>query len=148
MYRVAREKIEAGLSRGARIMLALFAGVFGAAMILMASPETGGKRIFFYGFGAFCLLIALACATRGRARQFAGSVIGCALFFSGVAYLVAELRAGTILTTRPGDPSVHHALLFLVLIGIPGAAYAIRQRFGFRKRLEQTESADGDVAHR
>ena len=133
MHRESRQTIEAGLSLGARIVLAIFSAVFGFVMILLASPESGSKRPFFYGFGAFCLLIAIACVTKGRVRQFVGSVIGCALFLVGIAYLANELFEGVLWTSRGGAPSAYKAVLFLLLIGIPGATYALRQRFGFRK---------------
>jgi predicted membrane channel-forming protein YqfA (hemolysin III family) len=133
MHENARAAIEGGLSRGARITLVLFAGLFGVAMILIAPPDSDSKRWFFYVFGAFCLAIAIACVTRGRVRQFAGSLIGSAIFLAGVAYLVDALLHGTLWSLRGSDPRAYDAIKYLLAIGIPGAWYAIRTRFGFRK---------------
>jgi drug/metabolite transporter (DMT)-like permease len=132
MYERAERSINAGLSLGARIVLAIFAVLFGVVMILIASPESGSKAVFFYGFGAFCLAIAVACVVSGRLRQFVGSVIGTAIFLVGIAYLIAEIHDGAFLSFHRGDPSVYKAVLYLLFIGLPGASYAFRTRFGFR----------------
>ena len=49
MYEQAETSINAGLSLGARIVLALFAASFGVVMIAIASPETGSVRFFSTG---------------------------------------------------------------------------------------------------
>ena len=133
MYERAERSINEGLSLGARIVIALFAALFGIVMIAIASPESGAKAVFFYGFGAFCLMIAVACIAKDRVRQFVGSVIGSAIFLAGVAYLVAEVREGVFWSPHRGDPSAYKAILYMLFIGLPGASYAYRTRFGFRK---------------
>ena len=134
MYEQAEQSIHEGLSLGARICLGSFAAVIGAMMILIAGPESGSKAAFFYGFGAFCLCIAVACVSTGRARQFVGSVIGTLVFLAGVAYLFAQIGDGVFWSSRRSEPSAFMAVLYLLFIGIPGAAYAFRTRFGFRRR--------------
>jgi len=133
MYEQAVKSIDQGLSLGARIALGSIAAVFGLVMILIASPETGSKAIFFYGFGAFCLSIAIACFTTGRVRQFVGSTIGCIIFLTGVWYLASEVYAGALWSSRRSDPSAYTAVLYLLFIGLPGLSYAYRARFGFPK---------------
>jgi hypothetical protein len=135
----AAESIGAGLGRGSRIVLASFACLFGVGMILMAAPETGSKKLFFYAFGAFCLLIATACVTRGRLRQFAGSVIGCVVFLGSLAYLGYALLDGKRLSSRGGEPSAFNAAVFLLLVGVPGVAYALRERFGYWQAPEDID---------
>ena len=132
MYEQANKTINQGLSLGARITLGLISGLFGDVMLLIAPPTD--KAIYFYLFGTFCLFITVACVTSGRVRQFVGSVIGSAVFIMGLAYLVSELTAGVYWSSRRSEPSVFNALLYLFFIGLPGAAYAYKARFGFRKQ--------------
>lgn len=85
-------------------------------------------------FGIFCLLIALACSTWGRVRQFIGSLVGTLMFCLSVAYLWSEMTAGPLFSLRKSEPSVLNAVLFLAFFGVPGLAYAFKARFGFRKK--------------
>ncbi len=132
MYEQANKSINRGLSLGARIFLGVVAGLFGIVMFLVAPPTE--KAIFFYLFGTFCLLISVACFTQSRLRQFVGSVLGSSIFVLGLVYLIAEVSGGSLWSGRRSEPSVFNAALYLVFIGIPGAAYAYRTRFGFPKR--------------
>jgi len=133
MYEQAETSINAGLSLGARIVLALFAALFGVVMIAIASPETGSKAVFFYGFGALCLAIAVVCVVRGRVRQFIGSVIGLCILVAGVWYLATQLHAGPLVSGSRSQPSVLNAVLFNVVFGLPSIAYIWRTRFGFAR---------------
>jgi hypothetical protein len=132
IYEQANETINQGLSLGARVFLGSISGLFGVVMILIAPPMV--KNIYFYLFGAFYLFITIACFTGGRIRQFVGSTIGVIIFIAGLAYLVAELTAGVYWSARSSEPPVFNALLYLFLIGVPGAAYAYKARFGFPKK--------------
>jgi hypothetical protein len=132
MYERANAEINRGLSFGARLLLGFVAGLFGLIMVLTA-PVGESRAIGFYGFGFFCLLISIACFTSGRVRQFIGSLIGCAIFAVGVAYLVAELFGGPLWSGRRSSPFVFNAVMYLLFIGIPGVVYAYKARFGFRK---------------
>jgi hypothetical protein len=131
MYQAAEEQINRGLSLGARLTLGFFSASFGIVMLLVAPPTD--KAVFFYVFGGFCMLISVACVTRGRIRQFIGSVIGLTLFITSLWYLGAELTAGKILSGSRGEPSLMNAFLFLLAFGIPGVVYAAKARFGRRK---------------
>lgn len=133
MYENAEAVITGGLSRGARITLGVTTALCGAAMFLVAPPMSEPRALGFHAFSVFCFLIAAACFTSGRTRQFIGSVIGCAIFLIGAAYLAEQLLKGSLLSERRGDTSVAGASLFFFSIGLPGAAYAYRTRFGFRK---------------
>ena len=130
MHELANRNINQGLSLGARLLLGTVASLFGGVMFLSATPE---HLVGFYGFGAFCFFIAIACFTKGRVRQFIGSSIGCTIFIVGIVYLATQLYSGTLFTGRRAEPSAFNALLYLLFIGIPGAAYAYKVRFGFRK---------------
>lgn len=121
------------LSVGARLLLGGFTLLIGALMVLVASPEEGDKRLFFYAFAGFCFLISFACVSKGRPRQFVGSIIGAVVFGSGVWYLASTLGADPVASTSRAEPSTLNALLFLLFFGLPGALYAWRTRFGFRK---------------
>ena len=132
MYRAAEEQINKGLSSGARGVLGFFSGLFGVVMILVAPPTD--KAVYFYMFGAFCLLITLACFTKGRARQLIGSILGCALFVLSVGYLVYETAVGPLFSGSRSASSILNALFFVAVYGIPGAAYAYKARFGLGKR--------------
>jgi hypothetical protein len=123
-------RILRGLGLGPRIMLAVFAAVFAAVMFLTAE---GPGRTFSYLFGGLCVVVTLACVLPGRARQFFGSVVGTLLFIAAGWYLYSEIRSGPIFPERPGEPSVLFAGLFALICGLPGIAYALTTRFGFRK---------------
>jgi hypothetical protein len=132
MYEQANETINRGLSQGARLLLGAVAGLFGAFMIL-AAPRS--EQLFgFYLFGAVCFTIALACVTRGRLRQFFGSLIGSAMFVAGLWYLVSELTDGALWSGSRSEPSAFNAVLYLIFIGLPGAAYVWKARFGLRRK--------------
>lgn len=132
MYKQAEEQlVRRGLSPFARFVLGGVAAAFGVMMILIA-PQND-KAVFFHGFGVFCLLIAVACLTTGRIRQFVGSVIGIALLALSGWYLYAELTGGPVISARRSEPSAFNAWLFFLAFGVPGAAYAIRTRFGWRR---------------
>src|SRR5690242_4390289 len=132
MYRAAEEQIiHIGLTIGARVVLAFFSAFFGIVMFLVAPPTE--KAALFYAFGGFCVFIALACVTSGRVRRFFGSVIGCTLFGLSLFYLLHELFDGDLIRSNRGEPSILQAIFFLLAFGIPGAAYAVRARFGIGK---------------
>ena len=131
MYRVAAAQINRGLSPTARLILGASALPFGSVMFLVA--PSGPKAIYFYGFAGFCLLITVACATRGRTRQFVGSAIGTLLFGATAMFLGNEISTGDRFFSGRSQPSVWNAALCLFFFGVPGAAYALRVRFGFLK---------------
>jgi hypothetical protein len=133
MYERANEAINQGLSFGARLVLGLIVGLFGVVMFLVAPSGADPKAIGFYGFGTFCFLVAISCFTSGRVRQFIGSVIGCTIFLVGAAYLLAELSDGVLWSGSRANPSAYNAVMYLILIGIPGVVYAYKVRFGFGK---------------
>jgi len=130
MYELANQQINQGLSLGARILLGVFASLFGIVMVLCALP--GDKAIYSQICGGYFLLIGIACFTRGRVRQCVGSAIGCGLFFLSIWYLVTELHGGYFLSRSRGEPSVFNFLLFLIFFGVPGVGYAAKTLFGFR----------------
>jgi hypothetical protein len=132
LYRIAEQQIRSGLSRGARLVLGLSAAVAGIVMFLVAPPTD--KAIWFYAFSAFCLLIALACLTKGRVRQFIGSVIGCALFGFSAWYLVSQIMGGPFISGSRNEPSIVNGLFAFGAFGLPGIAYVIAAKFGFAKR--------------
>jgi hypothetical protein len=132
VYKIAEEHIRAGLSPFARFILGLFAALAGVVMIVVAPPTE--KAILFYAFGGFCLLIAVACVTRGRLRQLLGSIIGCGLFGLSAFILYTELRAGPLISGHRGEPSVVGAVAFFLAFGVPGISYAIHARFGIPNR--------------
>ena len=130
VYKEAEERISAGLSLGARVLLGAVSALFGAVMVFIAPSME--KPIFIYCFGGFCIAIAAACTTTGRVRQFIGSVIGAVMFCVGLWYLGTEVSKGTWVSGSRAGPSALNAVLYLVFIGIPGATYAYRVRFGLR----------------
>jgi hypothetical protein len=81
MYDFASETIQRGLSLCARIALGVVAVIFGSGMILIAPPTD--KASYNYLFGGFRLLIGIVSATRGRLRQFVGSMMARPCFSSG-----------------------------------------------------------------
>jgi hypothetical protein len=132
VYGTANRTINTGLSRGARILLGSVAALFGVMMFVAAQGSTHPVGIM--GFGVFCLLIAVACGTWGRVRQFVGSIIGTVIFLAGIWYLVDELLSGPATSGSRSEPSVLNAIFFLVFFGIPGAAYAYNARFGYSRK--------------
>lgn len=98
-------------------------------MVLVA-PDNG-KAPYFHGLAVFCLLIAVACITQGRARRFVGSVVGAAIFVFTSCYLALEIATGAPLRAARSEPSIGTAALCLMFFGVPGARYAWKVRFGF-----------------
>jgi len=131
VYRIAEEEIGKGLSLGARLTLGIASALFGLTMLLVAPPTD--KAAYFYMLAGFCFLICIACVTRGRIRQFIGSLIGTALFVLSLSYLGFEAMEGRIFSSSRSEPSLLNAIFFLIAFGIPGAAYAAKARFGLRK---------------
>jgi len=132
IHKIGAEVItQRGLSRSARALLATFSGLFGLIMVLTA-PDSN-KAVYFYLSGGFCGLICIACITSSRIRQLAGSCIGTVLFLLSFWYTITELLAHHIGSNGPGAPSLLQSLAFFVAFGIPGASYAYKARFGFRR---------------
>lgn len=138
MYKVAEEEINKGLSPTARFILGFFSGAFGVFMIVIA--PTAERPIYAYAFGVFCLIICLAAVTKGRVRQFMGSIIGCTLFALSGLYLYAQITEGQVDSGSRSEPSVINAVCFLVFFGIPGIAYAIKAKFGMKRDKTKQDS--------
>lgn len=130
MYDKAHKAINRGLGRGARIVIGSISILVGLGMLAIA-PDTE-KAFAFHVFAGFCLLIALTCFSRGRVRQFIGSIIGCTLFLIALYYLGHELLTGPVFSSSRSKPSIVNAALFFVFIGLPGVTFAWKTQFGFR----------------
>ena len=137
MYREAEKAINAGLSLGARALLAFLSSLFGVVILLVAPPTD--KAIFFYAFGGFCLALAILCLVTGRLRQFIGSVFGSGLFALSIWYAADQLIYGTELVGPKSEPNLLNSCLFIMFIGIPGASYAFKAKFGFKKSEPASE---------
>ena len=124
---------EEGLGLGARLLLGISTLLIGLMMAQIATPEEGAKKTFFHGFAGFCFLITIGCLAQRRAREFAGRVVGASVFLAGLWYLGAMLLEGPGSWLALDEPSALQALLFLLVFGLPGAAYALNVRFGFRR---------------
>lgn len=131
MCRQAEEEINSGLSPFSRVLLGLVSGLLGA-MVIFIAPDTD-KRIYFYIFGGFCLVITLACTFKGRIRQFMGSIIGCCLALLSIGYLGSEFIGDEPLMSKRSEQSLYNAVMFSVFFGIPGLSYALKAKFGFKK---------------
>jgi hypothetical protein len=112
-----------------RLILSVFAALFGVTMLLIAPGAE--KPAFHYLFGGFCLAIATVCFTRGRVQRFIGSIIALAIVGITVWYLIAEFTSGPIISGSSAVPSVINAVFALLLFGLPAAAYLRKARFGF-----------------
>ncbi len=136
MYKEADEHIKSGLSLVPRIILGSVSGLFGVVLVLLGIDGFAhhvGNWFAYVAFGMFCSFIALACVTWGRVRQFIGSCIGVIVFGAACWYLISELSGGVLISGRRSEPSVLNAIVFMVVFGMPGLAYTIAARFGFRK---------------
>lgn len=125
------EEVEA-FSTFSKILLGSISGLFGVMMIAIAPPTE--KAIFFYLFGGFCLAICLACVFKGRLRQFIGSSIGSCVFLLALWYLASQFMDGPIVSGGRSEPSVFNAIMFLVVFGLPGLAYATKAKFGIHNK--------------
>ena len=142
MYKQADEQINNGLSLGARIFLGSISALLGGVMIISA-PEND-KALMFYLFAGFCLLITLACFTKNRVRQFAGSIVGVLIFLAGVVYLISEIESGLFWSGQKSEPSVFNAMCYLFFIGLPGISYAYKTRFGFPAQKNNNIDSDNN----
>jgi hypothetical protein len=116
------------MSFGARVLLAVFALLFGVLMIAVAPPTD--KAPLFYAFGAFCIAIAVACVTSGRIAAFFGSLVASGILVMGLQYFASMFLHGPLATGRPSDQSLMNAALFFGVFGLPSAIYLWRARFG------------------
>jgi hypothetical protein len=128
------------MSLGARILLAVFATLFGYIMFLHGTTADPDKAWFSYAFGGFCFFIAAASVLKGRAAQFCGSVVGSCVFVSGLLYLGYELLSGPVVSGSRSESSVINALRFLMVFGVPGLLYTARARFGFGRVQAQPDA--------
>jgi hypothetical protein len=101
--------------------------MFGAVMI--ATTPTGDKAILSYGFGGFCISIALVCFAHGRLARFLGSAIASVVFCAGLAYLADEITGGRIVSNSRSEPSVLNAVMFMLVFGLPAGAYVLKAKF-------------------
>jgi hypothetical protein len=128
------------MSFGARLLIAVFATLFGLLMFAAAPPTE--KAPLFYAFGAFCLAIAVACVAPGRVAQFFGSIVAASVLVMGIAYFGAMAVGGPVATGRRSDQSLVNSLLFLVVFCVPSAMYLWHARFGLG-RSSSAESEPG-----
>jgi hypothetical protein len=120
-----------GMSRGSRIVLSVFSALAGLVMVVAAPPTD--KAPGFYLVALICVLLCIACIGHSKVRQFLGSCVGTVLFAASLWYGYACL----------GQPAFFNALVFFVVLGLPGVAYAVSTRFGFwRKRVDVPAGAD------
>ena len=91
-----------GLSLGARIMLAVFAGAF--AVVMFVTAQSGPGATFSYLFGGLCVVVVLGCVLPGRARHFFGSIVGVLLFGAGIGYLGWRYYAVRFCRAIPANP--------------------------------------------
>ncbi|HEY8155633.1 MAG TPA: hypothetical protein VII72_16010 [Myxococcota bacterium] len=134
MYDVAEKKMNEGLSPFTRWLIALGSALFGVTTIVIADSSDAPTLLIL--FGVFCLLIAVACVTTGRLRQFVGSTIGLALLLTGLSYIYSQM-SGSPLVSRRSQPSLLNSLLFTFFFGLPGLRYAMRARFGLSRSLPE-----------
>ncbi len=122
-------------SRAARLLLGAAAGFFGVLIFIITPGSPSPVSLAM--FGMFCIVIALACATRGRVRQFLGSVIASVVFGLALWYLWVTGVGGPVTTDRPillSLLSLLSAMPFFVCFGLPSAAYVVSARFGFARQ--------------
>ena len=100
-------------------------------MMFLVAPPTE-KAMFLYGFGGFCLAIAVACVVKGRLRRFWGSVVGVATFAIALWYIFSQVTGGADLFGPKNEANVLNSFLFMIFFGMPGLTYALTARFGFR----------------
>lgn len=131
MYKLAAEVINKGLSLPARILLFVFSSMFGLIMILTA-PDTE-KTVIFHAFGIFCISIGIACITKGRIRQFVGSLIALAIFIMSLLYLYGQVAGGTLVSGSRAEPSIINAIFFSSAFGLPSVLYIFKAKFGIVK---------------
>lgn len=131
MYKVAAEKINEGLSLPARILLFVFASMFGLIMFL-AAPDNE-KTVTYYAFGIFCISIGIACITKGRIRQFVGSLIALAIFIMAIIYLYSQVTGGALVSGSKAEPSIINAIFFSFAFGLPSVLYISKAKFGIVK---------------
>jgi hypothetical protein len=120
----SRNRIVNGLSRSSRIVLSSFSAVCGVVMVVVAPPTNQAPA--FYLIALICLLLCIACIGHTKVRQILGSCAGTILFAGSLWYGYASFA----------QPAFFNALVLFVVFGLPGAAYAVVKRFGFRSISE------------
>lgn len=132
MYRPEGNGIVNGFGRGSRVTLSFFSGLTGLIMVAVAPPNDNAPG--YYLVALICLLLWIACIGHTRIRRLLGSCVGTVLFAASLWYGYA----------RFGRPAFFNALIFFVVFGLPGIAYAVSTRFGFRRKtVDLWAAADG-----
>jgi hypothetical protein len=127
MYNEAQRVIGKGLSPFSRVLLGLVAGIFGLVMVLIASEMP--KPLSIYGFGSFCIVIALMCVFTGKLRNYMGRAIGFIVFLIATYFLANVISGGKLLSSSKAEPSMLNAILFFLAFGVPGIWFAIKGKF-------------------
>lgn len=130
------------MSLGARVVIALFAALFGLLMAAVAPPTE--KAPLFYAFAAFCLAIAVACLAPGRIAQFFGSIVAAGILVVGTSYFISMLLDGPLFTGRRSDQSLVNSLLFLGVFCTPSAIYLWHARFGFSGKSSARPASESE----
>lgn len=104
--------------------------------VLITAAALAGPTIL-YTLGVISLLVAVALFTGARVPHFLGSVVGAVAFLFGVVYLVNGMINGPLFAEKGSDLSKMNVLMFFLVFGLPGAAFALATRFGYRKDIGQ-----------
>ena len=130
MYRTAQKVLGKGLSPFSRYLLGTVSGVFGIVLIYLEFITSQSKTpLVMYLFGAFCILISLACFTYGAKRKVIGRVIGLSVFIVSLWYLYSQFTDGNLNSGSRGQPSILNAIAFFIFFGLPGIWYALYAKF-------------------
>lgn len=137
MYKEAEEVIKRGLSPGARRFLAFFSGFIGTGLYLIALNSKA--PIPFFAFGTFCNLIVMVCITKGKIRQFIGSIIGTLIFLFAFIYIYSQLTNGPLNSGARSEPSIINSIVFMLVFGVPSLIYALKTKFGFAAKKNTSQ---------
>lgn len=132
-YEIIKYITEEGLSRGARVTLAVVVLLM-AALTLAVETEPFSREGLTSGMIAgYCVLIAAACLLTGRRRRFVGSLIALSIVVMSLWYVMETYQSGDIVAAGRAEPSLVNAIILFAVAGIPCMAYLLRARFGLMK---------------
>lgn len=124
----AEEQNDAGLSPALRFVVGVY-GTLGAFAVFIAPA-----RSVIYAWATIFLLAVVAFATSGRTRQVVGSIAGTIMLLVSGWYLYSQLAGGPFLPEHAKDASIAGAFFYFVFFGIPGTIYALKAKFGWRRK--------------
>lgn len=121
-----------------KYVLAGVSALFGAMMFAIAPDDD--RAIFFYGFGLFCLAIAVLCFARGRFAYVVASFIAACVLAATFGYVI-DSGIDFLESKRGSGGRLMLSLCCLATFGLGAfrVLWSTQFGFGFKSRRQMRE---------